>query len=156
MSPTSEIRTRRLGPSDVALASATLACMAEAFGEPYEPVSEPYLRRILAREDFWLLAALDGQRPVGGLTAWALPLTRVEVSELFIYDLAVHPANQRTGVGRMLMWELRRMAAAVGMMVAWVPADDDDAHALEFYRAIGGVASPVTIFTFTTPRGRDQ
>jgi aminoglycoside 3-N-acetyltransferase I len=72
---------------------------------------------------------------------------------MFIYDLAVHPLNQRRGVGRRLVRELRRLAAARGMSVAWVPADNEDEHALEFYRAIGGAASPVTIFTFSTPPG---
>ena len=29
-----------------------------------------------------------------------------------------------------------------------IPPDNDDRHALEFYRRLGGVAAPVTIFTF--------
>jgi len=151
MSVTPDIGIKRLGSADVLLASTTLQLMAEVFEEPCEPLREPYLQRLLGREDFWLLAALDGDRPVGGLTAWALPLTRVESSEIFIYDLAVHPRSQRKGVGRRLVQELRRLAAVRGMLVAWVPADNEDEHALEFYRAIGGSASPVTIFTFTTP-----
>lgn len=30
----------------------------------------------------------------------------------------------------------------------FVPADDEDTHALDFYQAIGGLGTPVTIFTF--------
>ena len=30
----------------------------------------------------------------------------------------------------------------------FVPADNDDQHALAFYTAIGGEAAPVTIFSF--------
>jgi aminoglycoside 3-N-acetyltransferase I len=43
---------------------------------------------------------------------------------------------------------LRTEAARAGITVAFVPADNDDTHALDFYRAIGGVPAPVTIFTF--------
>ena len=32
----------------------------------------------------------------------------------------------------------------------FVPADDDDIHALDFYRALGGEESPVTFFTFAS------
>jgi aminoglycoside 3-N-acetyltransferase I len=43
---------------------------------------------------------------------------------------------------------LRRDAATLSITVAFVPADDDDRHALDFYRALGGVPAAVTIFTF--------
>ena len=78
-------------------------------------------------------------------------MTRTESSEIFIYDLAVHPDHQRTGVGRRLVAELRAQAAALGIGELFVPADNEDVHALDFYRAIGGAAAPVTIFTFTQP-----
>jgi hypothetical protein len=43
----------------------------------------------------------------------------------------------------------RELAAAVGIQDVFVPADNDDTHALDFYRAQGAVESPVTHFTFT-------
>lgn len=148
MSAPAGIRVRRLAATDIVLAAATLALMAEVFDEPRSALSEAYVRRLLSRNDFWLLAALEEGRPVGGLTAFALPLTRLEASELFIYDLAVHPANQRRGIGRALVQELTAQGSRAGMPVTWVPADDGDEHALEFYRALGASESPVTIFTF--------
>jgi aminoglycoside 3-N-acetyltransferase I len=84
----------------------------------------------------------------GGLTAHTLRLTRAEVSEVFIYDLAVVPRRQRRGVGRALVAALRTEAARAGITVAFVPADNDDTHALDFYHAIGGIPAPVTMFTF--------
>ena len=89
---------------------------------------------------------------VGGLTAHTLPLTSGEQSEVFIYDIAVAPAHQRKGIGRGLVEELRRLAASAGVGEVFVAADNDDAHALDFYRALGGTPAPVTIFTF--PRNR--
>lgn len=58
------------------------------------------------------------------------------------------PAHQRKGVGRRLVEELRRLAAAAGVQVIFVPADNEDTHALDFYQALGGTAAPVTFFTF--------
>jgi aminoglycoside 3-N-acetyltransferase I len=47
------------------------------------------------------------------------------------------------------MNELRAIAAARGIRVLFVAADDDDPHALDFYRALHEKPSPATVFTFT-------
>ncbi len=130
------------------LARQTFALMAETFEEPVVPLSDAYLADLLERDSFWALVALRDGQPVGGITAHALPMTRTQATELFIYDLAVHPDHQRRGIGRALVEPLRAQGKAAGMSVAWVPADDEDEHALSFYRALGGEGAPVTIFTF--------
>jgi aminoglycoside 3-N-acetyltransferase I len=136
----------RLGPGDRDRAKALFALMAAVFDEDCEPLSDAYVDRLLGRADFWVIAALSDDELVGGLTAHTLPMTRTQVSELFIYDLAVRPEYQRRGVGRGLIAHLRSAAGAAEIFVA---VDDEDAHALDFYRAVGGSAAPVTIFTFT-------
>lgn len=141
------LKRLRLGDRDVARALFTL--MADVFETESEPLSDSYLDRLLARDDFWAIGAFADEEPIGGVTAHTLPMTRTESSEIFIYDLAVHPAHQRTGVGRRLVAELRAQAAALGIGELFVPADNEDVHALDFYRALGGAAAPVTIFTFT-------
>jgi aminoglycoside 3-N-acetyltransferase I len=75
-------------------------------------------------------------------------MTRRESRELFIYDLAVHADYQRRGIGRALVETLRVLGSAEGIDVTFVPADNEDDHALAFYEALGGEAAPVTIFTF--------
>lgn len=143
-----DIRITRLTTVDVARARQLFATMADVFETEAGWLSDGYLTQLLQRSDFWaLLATVDGQ-VVGGLTAHTLPLTRAEVSELFIYDLAVVPAWQRHGIGRRLVTTLCAEAARLGIAVAFVPADNEDTHALDFYRAIGGVPTPVTFFTF--------
>ena len=77
-----------------------------------------------------------------------MPLTRTESTELFIYDIAVRPEHQRRGIGRQLVQTVRELAAETGIMTTWVPAENEDDHAVEFYRSIGGVPNPVTVFTF--------
>ncbi len=127
--------------------------MADVFEEAYEGISDRYLDQLLAREAFWALAAFDGDQIIGGITAHSLPMTRTETAEMFIYDLAVRRDHQRTGVGRHLVTDLQAKAAARGIETLFVAADNGDVHALDFYRALGAAASPVTHFAFA-PRGK--
>jgi aminoglycoside 3-N-acetyltransferase I len=131
------------------LAKELFAMMTQVFAEDCERLSDGYLDRLLSRADFWAIAAFVGDDIVGGVTAHTLPMTRTESSEVFIYDIAVRGDQQRKGIGRRLMTALREAAATVGIQHLFVPADNDDVHALDFYRALGGVPSPVTFFTFS-------
>jgi len=142
------MQTRRLEPGDENLARATFAMMASVFDEGAADLGAAYAATLLARPEFWAMVALDGEEVVGGLTAHALPMTRSAEAELFIYDLAVRADRQRRGIGRALVLGTLDLAKAKGLRVAFVPAHDEDAHAIAFYRAIGARASPVTFFTF--------
>ena len=141
----------RLGSADIELAQQTFAMMAVVFEDlDHEPLHERYLVQLLTRSDLWSYAAVAEGRPVGGLTAHALPMTRTESTELLTYDLAIRSDWQRRGVGRAMIARLLEDGAAAGISEMWVPADDEDSHALEFYRRTGGQAQPVTIFTYPT------
>jgi aminoglycoside 3-N-acetyltransferase I len=148
-----EIQTRRLTGADCAVARRLFAMMADVFAEQSEPLSDGYLQRLLGRADFWAIAALLGDDIVGGVTAHTLPMTRAETAEIFVYDIAVRTDRQRTGIGRQLIDALRRAARDEGIEELFVPADNGDTHALEFYRALGGAPAPVTIFTFPAEAG---
>ena len=125
------------------------AMMAAVFDEECDALSDDYVRGLLARPEFWALAAMENGTVVGGVTAHALAMTRKQSTELFIYDLAVRADHQRRGIGRALITELRTPASSEGIDVSFVPADDEDEHAIAFYRALGAEESPVTFFTFS-------
>lgn len=144
-----DMRSKRLKPGDRDLARRFFATMAEIFGEDHETLSDAYVDSLIAREDFWAIAAYSDDQIIGGITAHTLPMTRTASSEVFIYDIAVRSDHRRKGIGRRLMSELRDSAAARGIRVLFVPADNEDPHALDFYRALGGTPSQVTVFTFT-------
>jgi aminoglycoside 3-N-acetyltransferase I len=145
----SRVRTSRLTPGNCEQAKGLFVMMAQVFAERSDHPSDDYVDRLLGREDFWAIAAFVGDEIVGGLTAHTLPMTRSESSEIFIYDLAVREDQRRKGIGRQLVTTLREAAAAAGIPLVLVAADDDDGHALDFYRAVGGAPSPVTFFTFS-------
>jgi aminoglycoside 3-N-acetyltransferase I len=142
------ITIRRLTVDDAHLAQRTFQVMADVFEEGDGELSSAYVAALLAQTGFWAFAAVRDGVPVGGITAHALPMTRNEATELFIYDLAVHPAYQRQGIGRALVDALQHEGQAAGIRVSFVPADVEDTHALDFYRALGGTPADVTIFTF--------
>ena len=122
--------------------------MAEVFEEERQPLTAGYVDRLLQRPGFWAIAAFVDGAIVGGITAHTLPLTSAETSEIFIYDIAVRPDQQRKGIGRRLIGALREEAAAAGVTVLFVLADNEDAHALDFYRALGAAPTPTTMFSF--------
>ena len=140
----------RLGATERSLGHTLFRTIAGVFEEEpgAQPLPDAYVEQLLSRTDFWALAAVIGDDVVGGLTAHTLPMTRSAASEVFIYDLAVQPAHQRKGIGRALVNELRTHAAAAGIATVFVPAENEDTHALDFYRAIGGEPAAVTFFTF--------
>lgn len=140
--------TRRLGPGDERDARELFALMASVFDEDAEPLGEEYLGRLLTSTSFWAVAAFEGGRVVGGITAHTIPMTRAHSAELFVYDLAVHEDIRRRGVGRRLVEALRAQAADAGIAEVFVAADEEDVHALEFYRSLSGRESPTAFFTW--------
>src|SRR5688572_24079965 len=142
------IRTLRLTAAHAATARQLFQLMARVFDEPGEPLNDEYLLALLKRQEFWVIAAFTEDELIGGLTAHTLPLTRQQSSELFIYDIAVRTDRQRQGVGRTLIATLRAAAEAEGIHDIFVPADNDDTHALDFYRSLGAEPAAVTHFTF--------
>jgi aminoglycoside 3-N-acetyltransferase I len=142
------VSIRRLEVADKQLAQQTFLTIAQVFDEECAVLSSRYLEILLGRQDFLAFAALAGGQVVGGITAFILPLTRLEQRELFVYDIAVRVEWQRKGIGRALVKTLRQAAAAEGIAEGFVLADNEDTHALDFYRALGASASPVTAFSF--------
>jgi aminoglycoside 3-N-acetyltransferase I len=145
----SSMQIRRLYSADTAIAVSMFSMMASVFGEASDTLSFGYAERLLRRDDFWAIAAIEDREPAAGLTAFTLPLTRSEASELLIYDIAVQPRCQRRGIGRRLVDTLKKLAAEAGIKTMWVPAENEDPGALEFYRAMRGRPAAVTIFTFS-------
>ena len=139
---------KRLTAGDTELARSLFSVMVSVLAESSISVSAEYTANLLNRDDVWIIAALVDGQPIAGLTAFVLPRTHTEMAELFIYDIAVAPAHQRQGIGRRLVEMIRGLAAGRGIATTWVAAENADVHALKFYKSLGGIPSPVTVFTF--------
>lgn len=136
----------RLGAGQRDRAKALFALLSEVLGDTRGPVTDSYVDRLLQQDSFWAFAAIENNRVIAGLTAHVLPMTNAERAELLVYDIAVTEDYQRRGIGRQLIQAARNEATSQGIDVVFVLADNEDAHALDFYRASGASGSPVTLF----------
>ena len=136
----------RFGIGDVQRARAAFKMMHTVFDEDPDELSDSYVTGLLANESFLAIGAFEAGEPIGCITGHELAMTRHERTELFVYDLAVRGDDQRRGIGRQLVNALVTRAADRGIDVVFVPADDDDTHALAFYANLGGRPAKVTMF----------
>lgn len=143
-------RIVRLGETDTDRTIKLFELMAEVFEEPAAVLDRDYVAAMLANPSFWAYAVLMDDDVLGGLTAHVVPMTRSMDNELMIYDFAVADEHQRAGLGRQLMQAVIDDAASAGISTVFVPAEAADAHALEFYKAQGGVPMECVIFSFET------
>lgn len=137
------LNIRHLTADDLPLMDALLTTFGEVFGdvETYSgnrPAAD-YLRRLLGGESFIALAALKGDRVIGGLAAYELRKFEQPRSEVYIYDLAVSAAHRREGVATALIEALKKIAAERGAYVIFVQADTgiEDEAAIALYTKLG-------------------
>ena len=144
---------RTLGPGDAALMRSVLSMFGEAFHEveTYRDAqpSTGYLERLLGRDTFIAVAAVEGDRVVGGVAAYVLPKFERERSEIYIYDLAVAQTHRRRGIATAMIAELQRFAALRRASVIFVQADYGDAPAIALYTKLG-VREDVVHFDIAT------
>jgi aminoglycoside 3-N-acetyltransferase I len=135
------LEVRQLTPRDVGQLDAMLTMFGKAFEDPdsYGSArpSPAYVSRLLSRDHFIALAALDGEAVVGGIAAYVLDKFEQERSEIYIYDLAVAETHRRRGIATAMIAELQRIAARRGAWVIYVQADLGDDPAIALYTKLG-------------------
>jgi aminoglycoside 3-N-acetyltransferase I len=145
---------RQLALQDVPHFDALLTMFGEAFEDPdsYGSArpSPAYVSRLLSRDHFIALAALDGGAVVGGIAAYVLEKFEQERSEIYIYDLAVAETHRRRGIATAMIAELQRIAAERGVYVIYVQADFGDDPAVALYTKLG-VREDVLHFDILVP-----
>jgi aminoglycoside 3-N-acetyltransferase I len=130
------------------ISSKDLALMEElldVFGEAFDEVdtysssrpSDVYLKRLLSKDYFIVIAALKNGAVVGGLAAYELQKFEQERSEIYIYDLAVAAEHRREGIATALILELKKIAVARASYVIFVQADIGDDPAIALYTKLG-------------------
>lgn len=143
------IEIKRLTKDDLATAKKLIRLFHEVFKTKSTITpKKSYLEKLLAKPDFIAYVALNRNEVVGGLTAYVLPMFTSKSTEVFIYDVAVKPEFQRRGVGRKLISTLKEFCKRNRMKVIFVAANEEDIHALEFYRSTGGRGKKVVLFTY--------
>jgi len=116
--------------------------------EGFQMPDENHLQQLLEKDSFHVFVALVDNKVVGGLTAYTLQQYYSQRPLVYIYDLAVQTHHQRQGIGKMLMARINQYCQEMGMEEVFVQADEVDVHAIEFYRATGGIAEKVVHFYY--------
>jgi aminoglycoside 3-N-acetyltransferase I len=76
-----------------------------------------------------------------------------EKPEMFVFDIAVRSDHRNKGIGRRLLDTSSKQATQSGIRELFLAADNADEHALDFYRRLGGLPTPATLFVFSTRNG---
>lgn len=141
MPDTASFRIQSLDRDDTAVMRELLTLFGDVFEEAdtycASQPSDAYLRRLLGKEDFFALVAVEGSKVVGGLTAYQHDKYEQERREIYIYDLAVSAAHRRKGIATALIETLRSMAAERGVYLLIVQADYGDDPAIALYTKLG-------------------
>lgn len=143
-----EIHIKRLTRQDINLARQLILLFDDVFETEHPCPDETYQAKLLEYHDFMVYVAMKKDEVVGGLTAYELPMFSGESTEVFIYDLAVKPEFQRQGVGKRLISAIREYCRQQGIKDIFVVANEEDAHAVNFYRNTGGKMEKVNLFTY--------
>jgi ribosomal protein S18 acetylase RimI-like enzyme len=85
---------------------------------------------------------------IGGLTAYLLDSHMSPSPMVYLYDLAVAPAHQRQGIARQLVGSLLEHSRALGASEVFVQADEEDAHAIAFYRSTGAAETQARQYSY--------
>jgi ribosomal protein S18 acetylase RimI-like enzyme len=135
------MRIVRLGPGDEHVVRGG----ADLFDAP--PTDE-WTARFLSSEGHHLLVAVsDGGGPIGFVSG--VETTHPDKgTEMFLYELSVHPEHRNRGVGRALVRALAQLARGRGCYGMWVATEAGNAAALAAYRA-AGAAPPEPCVTLT-------
>ena len=140
-------------PALTALHSAVAGELTRVFGEGHwsASASEASVRRniasskvIVGRDD----EGIAGTLRLTGRKPWAIDVGRFTSAEkvLYLVDMAVRPASQRTGVGRQLVEQGRAIATAQGARAIRLDAYDAPAGAGDFYLKCGFTAAGRAVF----------
>jgi aminoglycoside 3-N-acetyltransferase I len=103
---------------------------------------------LLADPDAIVLAAFDGDEPVGFVLAHDLPRRHGEVRHLFVYEVDVVESHRRRGIARALLERLGELARERGIRRAFVLTEPDNEAANGLYGSLDGTRSEVVMWDF--------
>jgi len=142
---------KRLGSSDLEELKQLRVVFATAIEEKeaFSKIpSNEYLESILSDPKCIILVAVDRENQVvGGIIAYELKKIQMEISELYLYDLAVSLDHRRKGIATKLISNLKEVATEIGAKIIFVQADNEDAEAVALYTKLSSsIESDITHF----------
>jgi ribosomal protein S18 acetylase RimI-like enzyme len=150
MNAQSEIKTRDATTEDLAGIYGLARELSESVGDeaPVEEAVGTRLKELLDEPRARVLVAENEAGIVGGVSFWIKPDLAHGDTVVEVPMLVVAEDHRRTGVGKLLMEEVRNVASDNGASQIELVATRSNVTAREFYRSLGFVESDVVSLEF--------
>jgi ribosomal protein S18 acetylase RimI-like enzyme len=146
----SNYKVREANVEDAAEICGLARELAETVGDepPTEKATRARLKELLDESRVRVLVAEDEAGIVGGVSFWIKPDLAHGDTVVEVPMLVVAEDHRRTGVGKLLMEEVRNVASDNGASQIELVATPSNVTAREFYRSLGFVESDVVSLEF--------
>jgi ribosomal protein S18 acetylase RimI-like enzyme len=150
MDAKSKIKAREATAEDAAGIHGLARELAETVGDepPTEEAVRARLEELLDEPGARVLVAENGTGIVGGVSFWIKPDLAHGDTVVEVPMLVVAEGHRRTGVGKLLMEEVRNVASDHGASQIELVATRANVAAREFYRSLGFVEADVVSLEF--------
>ena len=150
MHPRSGIKVREATTEDAADIQMLARVLAETVGDapPVEEAVRKRLEELLETPRSRVLVVENGGGVVGAVSFWIKPDLAHGDAVVEVPMLVVAEDHRRTGVGRLLMEEVRSAASENGASLIELVATTANVAAREFYRSLGFVEADVVALEF--------
>ena len=140
---------KKLSSTDLLLAKQLITLWQTEDGilDPAVP-GDSYLHDLLSNDSFHVFAALDGDRVIGGLTAYELSMYKEEVHEMFLYEIGVDENYRQKGIATKLIALLKKTCSEKGIKIIFVGTSFDNQPARQLYETTGGEMEEIPWFTY--------
>ena len=146
----SNYKVREANVEDAAEICGLARELAETVGDepPTEKATRARLKELLDESRVRVLVAEDEAGIVGGVSFWIKPDLAHGDTVVEVPMLVVAEDHRRTGVGKLLMEEVRNVASDNGASQIELVATRSNVTAREFYHSLGFVESDVVSLEF--------
>jgi ribosomal protein S18 acetylase RimI-like enzyme len=150
MHPESNIEVREATTEDAADIQRLIRELAETVGDapPVEEAVRKRLEELLETPRAQVLVVENERGIVGAASFWVKPDLAHGDAVVEVPMLVVAEAHRRTGVGRLLMEQVRSVASENGASLIELVATTTNVVAREFYRSLGFVEADVVALEF--------
>ncbi len=104
-----------------------------------ETLTTEYLKDFLKNDRHYLLAALDGNTPVGFILAYRLQRIDREQDMMFFYEINVAEEYRKMGVGSALINKLKEICKHENILKMFVLTNRSNTAACNLYKNTGGI-----------------
>ncbi len=141
---------KKLGKSDISEFAQLIRIFKKVFENDEAVANSELLGKLLSNPDFLVFVVIINNEVIGGLTVYVLHRYYHTKPIAYIYDVGIEPSFQGKGYGKALMAEVCNYCRQNGFEDAYVEAESDDIHAVEFYRKTKfSSETNATHFTYT-------